>query len=990
MNPSSYDRNSYQSRDSGPDLEVGSSNISVLPEPLKVGDTGFITAEVFNIGNEAASLVNVSFSVDTVPLGSPMIIPYIPGNSSENLTKMWLPAAPGNHTIEVEIDKGDLIPELDETNNAASIIVFVATASNIAPSVNITHPRDREKVSGMVLISGTASDSPMDTNELTGVELSIDSRDYEQASGLNAWEYQWDTTSYSEGLHTINARSYDDEDNSEVRSIDVIVDNDLSNEPPEAVISEPQRLTNFSVNETIFFKGNTSSDPDLGPNELNYTWDMGDGNVVWGANINFSYSEIAPFITVTLRVYDGDQEDSASIQIFINNTPPVAIPGNNRTAEIGEMITFNGSASYDPDEPFDQITKYQWNMGNSDVLQGEIVQYAYNEGGGEYVVVLTVFDGDSSHNDSLVVSLNNTIPVAMLKLPSRTVYANVDLYFDGSASHDPDGEIIEYYFDFGDGYSTGWTVSRGSNHTYRESGEYAPRLKVKDSKGGISFWNSMDITVLPAPNNIPLVQIDAPLEGAVVSSPLIIEGKSSDLDGSDIVENIEVSLEGVTILAKPVYGNDLGEWRAIFQDISSMKNGSAQIEARAFDGKGYSELAILNVVINNAVPEYIDINMIDLTSEAFPGDSLEIYGQAKYDTGVVVPGSITTASISGSRKSVLTDANGLFSLTITAPMESGLATLEISVENGSFTGNASEMIRVYSTEFSVDENSVKLYRDEEEIIGYNDAVRVGETVEIRITIYFQSDAKEGPSITATVNVTQISDGVNSPLLENERISFIPDGKEQSKTLKIDWSPDEGSHIINVNVEGARDSSENDDSISPTFTIREKIILADFKITDIQLPAGNLRDGEFVTISIMVINEGNTSGLVNVSLYEGKENSANLIDRKTKIFLKQNAPQPILINWQAESGYIELLAVVDSSLEELSKENNHYSTNVRVYPPEELEKEESNQAITVAVIGIILVIAAAVWAFFRKKEAEDDEKADVEAETDIEEQDSDEF
>jgi LPXTG-motif cell wall-anchored protein len=51
----------------------------------------------------------------------------------------------------------------------------------------------------------------------------------------------------------------------------------------------------------------------------------------------------------------------------------------------------------------------------------------------------------------------------------------------------------------------------------------------------------------------------------------------------------------------------------------------------------------------------------------------------------------------------------------------------------------------------------------------------------------------------------------------------------------------------------------------------------------------------------------------------------------------------------------------------------------------VEKEESNQAITVAVIGGILVMAALVWTFYRKKEAEDNEGAEVEPETDGEEE-----
>ncbi|MBU1173484.1 MAG: PKD domain-containing protein [Proteobacteria bacterium] len=61
----------------------------------------------------------------------------------------------------------------------------------------------------------------------------------------------------------------------------------------------------------------------------------------------------------------------------------------------------------------------------------------------------------------------------------HTVYFDETVIFDGSGSYDPDGSIMSYEWDFGDGKkATGATVS----HVYSDMGSYTVTLTVKDYK----------------------------------------------------------------------------------------------------------------------------------------------------------------------------------------------------------------------------------------------------------------------------------------------------------------------------------------------------------------------------------------------------------------------------------------------------------------------------------------------------------------------------
>lgn len=87
--------------------------------------------------------------------------------------------------------------------------------------------------------------------------------------------------------------------------------------------------------------------------------------------------------------------------------------------------------------------------------------------------------------------VENLAPTAIAVANPTSGYAPLAVSFDGSRSTDPDGKIVSYSWDFGDGYTgTGATAS----HTYTAKGTYTARLTVADDKGATAT-TSVTVTV---------------------------------------------------------------------------------------------------------------------------------------------------------------------------------------------------------------------------------------------------------------------------------------------------------------------------------------------------------------------------------------------------------------------------------------------------------------------------------------------------------------
>jgi parallel beta-helix repeat protein len=91
--------------------------------------------------------------------------------------------------------------------------------------------------------------------------------------------------------------------------------------------------------------------------------------------------------------------------------------------------------------------------------------------------------------------LENVLPIADFTFAPQEPVANERVTFDASSSYDPDGAIILYQWDFGDGNSTSMAESI-MTHYYRSTDDYAVTLTVTDNFSAISSTSKV-ITIHP-------------------------------------------------------------------------------------------------------------------------------------------------------------------------------------------------------------------------------------------------------------------------------------------------------------------------------------------------------------------------------------------------------------------------------------------------------------------------------------------------------------
>jgi len=168
--------------------------------------------------------------------------------------------------------------------------------------------------------------------------------------------------------------------------------------------------------------------------------------------------------------------------------------GEDKSANVGDELTFDASASIiSPVAKAGTIT-YQWDWDNDgvyDVTTENLTVKHIFENAGEYEVKLKVTAFEDIESIDMVTAKINAYPVAD---PGGPYKGKVDeeITFDGSGSTDSDGTIAEYNWDFGGGESgTGAAPAR----TYSEAGTYTITLTVKDDDGASSVPESTEVVI---------------------------------------------------------------------------------------------------------------------------------------------------------------------------------------------------------------------------------------------------------------------------------------------------------------------------------------------------------------------------------------------------------------------------------------------------------------------------------------------------------------
>lgn len=123
-------------------------------------------------------------------------------------------------------------------------------------------------------------------------------------------------------------------------------------------------------------------------------------------------------------------------------------------------------------------------------------------------------------------TVGNTPPTVVASAAPSNGYAPLSVRFSSAGTGDPDGDLLDYSWDFGDG--TGSNLAH-PEHTYTANGDYTARLTVNDRRGGTGSASVLIVVGDLAPD----VTITSPTHGSAFEVGDVITYSGEALDAED-------------------------------------------------------------------------------------------------------------------------------------------------------------------------------------------------------------------------------------------------------------------------------------------------------------------------------------------------------------------------------------------------------------------------------------------------------------------------
>ena len=282
------------------------------------------------------------------------------------------------------------------------------------------------------------------------------------------------------------------------------------NQPPVAVAAG--NTSNGDVPLTVTFSSAGSSDPD--GSLAGYLWDFGDGSSSAEPDPSHTYTAPGNYVATLTVTDDGGAQnvDTFAVAATAPNLLPIAEGSAEPPSGPPPLdVTLSASGSYDPDG---SLGNFMWEFEDGSTYWGPTAYFTFNTNG-VHPVILTVYDNRGAADSTTVyvyVGQPNQNPVAAASANPTTGGAPLDVDFSSAGSYDPDGDIVSYAWDFGDGDSS--TLPNPA-HTYQFPGLYLATLTVIDDDGATA---SASVEV----------QVDVAVYGLSLSADMAASGKPGE------------------------------------------------------------------------------------------------------------------------------------------------------------------------------------------------------------------------------------------------------------------------------------------------------------------------------------------------------------------------------------------------------------------------------------------------------------------------------
>lgn len=284
--------------------------------------------------------------------------------------------------------------------------------------------------------------------------------------------------------------------------------------PDGSEVIIPEKLI---VGEAGLFDARSASDPDGELTELH--WHFGDETKSTKPAVRRVFIEPGTY-DIRLELTDDSNLSNASTHVERKlvveprpNIPPVAETGGDRQTIVGDRLSFDASQSSDADG---SIVNFRWIFGDGAIQEGIRTTHVYREPG-TFEARLQVTDDSGKDNETTISRFTVTVaekPNASPQIAGvadRSAYVNQRIEFDATATQDPDGNLLSFDWDFGDGAKA---TGEKASHAYGSPGEYDVTLEIRDDSNraysdeeSALSRDTFTVSVTHAPNPAPTVDI---------------------------------------------------------------------------------------------------------------------------------------------------------------------------------------------------------------------------------------------------------------------------------------------------------------------------------------------------------------------------------------------------------------------------------------------------------------------------------------------------
>lgn len=567
---------------------------------------------------------------------------------------------------------------------------------------------------------------------------------------------------------------------------------------------------------------------------------------------------------------------TASIAASMNNNKYVELEVSKDEVKVYEVVDFEAKfniVTSQAGHPYSYKFKFYFGDGKTKTVYSSEntcqVSHVYESPGIYKAKVSVMYDGEVYWSDKvkITVSQQNKIPIAMFSFyPQEPCIGDV-VSFDASQSYDPDGSIVSYTWDFGDGsYGYGWIVK----HEYEQPGVYRVTLRVTDDKGA-SAETSAWVNVREKEYEVDL-QVDK--QQAKVGEEITARVQVSEKAGVSALASYETHAQQLFRFmfhwgdgsVDTLYGSKEATDKHIFET-----SGEYLLTVEVYHGDtliGMKNAEITIIETDNCQDE-LDFSIEEVSYEPSPpdkGEKITFYVKLGWDgpdlpSGTAPP--ILAVSLDGYEKDKKfvdrKDFNDIQTLSFIWPQDMKLHLVEIIIDKGDAFDETDESNnvwrRILSTPIPSQESSLSIG---DVHLSVKKEILVGEKVELFISIgdRISSQSVENDNILHIGKFYHYSvdwgDGSSLTSLSSKRETKVYHRYEKTGifTIRVKvYNKDksvmkETSATVRV-VEAEKESS----SVSKDLQVKVKIVS----------PKEEIHAGDKVSVRIDVSKQGGNDG-----------------------------------------------------------------------------------------------------------------------------------